>query len=157
MADLRRQKAGSVERKHYGRALHPGDSNPKTAAKSRCAQGARPSGRFSVHLVSGSQTRQSMPTVKRRERSAPAIRLEQWILFTSVFGLNRSGSDVESQSASLRSPSCHSDPFVNFREIAAGLWENSAAGAVCPIQSEADQHRLRLLVKSDDPSSAVLI
>jgi hypothetical protein len=48
--------------------------SPKTEVKSRRAQGARPSGRFNVHLASGSNTHQTKPTMKRRERRAPAIR-----------------------------------------------------------------------------------
>jgi hypothetical protein len=46
----------------------------KTEAKSRYAQGARPSGRFNFHPASGSNTHQTKPTVKRRERRDPAIR-----------------------------------------------------------------------------------
>jgi hypothetical protein len=63
--------------------------NPKTEVKSRHAQGARPSGRFNVHLASGSNTHQTMPTVKRRERRAPAIRPGSQFFCASVFGLNQ--------------------------------------------------------------------
>jgi hypothetical protein len=62
--------------------------NPKTEVESRRAQGARPSGRFSVHPASGSHTHQSMSTVKRRERRAPAIRVGWHFLFTSVLLFN---------------------------------------------------------------------
>jgi hypothetical protein len=61
--------------------------NPKTEIESCRAQGARPSGRFTGHFASGSNMSQTRPTVKRRERSAPAIRLRWRILFASVFGL----------------------------------------------------------------------
>jgi signal transduction histidine kinase/ligand-binding sensor domain-containing protein/CheY-like chemotaxis protein len=63
----------------------------KTEVELRRAQGARPSGRFSVHLASGSQTHQTLPTVKRRERRAPAIGLGSRILLASVFGFIRRG------------------------------------------------------------------
>jgi hypothetical protein len=69
------------------RVGQPGALNPKTELKSHHAPGARPSGRFNVHLASGSNPHQTMPTVKRRERRAPTIR-SRWQLFcTSVFGL----------------------------------------------------------------------
>jgi hypothetical protein len=48
--------------------------NPITQVKAHHAQGARPSGRFNVHLASGSYTHQTLPTVKRPEGRAPAIR-----------------------------------------------------------------------------------
>jgi peroxiredoxin len=62
--------------------------NPKTEVKLRHPQGARPSGRFNVHLANGSNTHQTMPTVRRRERRAPAIRLGWQAFLTSVFGIN---------------------------------------------------------------------
>jgi cyclophilin family peptidyl-prolyl cis-trans isomerase len=62
--------------------------NSKTEVESRRAQGARPSGRFNVNLADGSPKRQTTPTVKRRERRAPAIRRGWKVLFTSVFRLN---------------------------------------------------------------------
>jgi hypothetical protein len=56
------------------RALRGIPINPKTEVKAHHAQGARPSGRFNVHLASGSDTHQTLPTVKRPEGRAPAIR-----------------------------------------------------------------------------------
>jgi hypothetical protein len=63
--------------------------NPKTEVDSRRVQGARPSGRFNVQLASGSNTHQTMLTVKRRERRAPAIRRGWQVFCTSVLRFNR--------------------------------------------------------------------
>jgi hypothetical protein len=62
--------------------------NRKTEVESHRAQGARPSGRFNANLAGGSYPHQTMPTVKRRERRAPAIQLRCCVVFTSVFGMN---------------------------------------------------------------------
>jgi hypothetical protein len=62
---------------------------PKAEVESHRAQGARRSGRFNFHLASGSPTHQTKPTVKRRERRAPAVGLRWRVLLTSVFRVNR--------------------------------------------------------------------
>jgi hypothetical protein len=65
--------------------------NPKTEVETRRVQGARPSGRFNVHLANGSHTYQTMLTVKRRERRAPVTRFGWRGFVTSVLEFKAAG------------------------------------------------------------------